>query len=172
MKKSIILLVIILFSCVNAQITTTRINEFKIQTSKQDVEKIIGYKLILQPDEYGWMHYAEINYKGVDLKLGFANYTEIENDSDGYTLFEITTQSKNVKTLSGISVGDDIHKLWNTYYKDFNISLWNIWDEETETRSNNKKMFELSGNEEMTVIRFFINNGIITEIAVSVFEGC
>lgn len=173
MKKLFPLLLGLLFLSAQAQITTGRINDIKLNKTQEEIEKTIGQKLKLKSDEYDWLSYAEINHKGIQLKLGFVKLTTEEGTAENYTLYEIRTSSPNIKTLSGIGVGNSLDDLWNTYKKDFNLSVWFLWDDDIQDISKKKRMFELTGLEEYTVIRFYLDNDKITEIVVAVSEdGC
>lgn len=173
MKKLFPLLLGLLFLSAQAQITTGRMNDIKLNKTQEEIEKTIGQKLKLKSDEYDWLSYAEINHKGIQLKLGFVKLTTEEGTAENYTLYEIRTSSPNIKTLSGIGVGNSLDDLWNTYKKDFNLSVWFLWDDDIQDISKKKRMFELTGLEEYTVIRFYLDNDKITEIVVAVSEdGC
>ncbi len=173
MKKLFPLLLGLLFLSAQAQITTSRINDIRLNKTQEEIEKTIGQKLKLKSDEYDWLSYAEINHKGIQLKLGFVKLTTEEGTAENYTLYEIRTSSPNIKTLSGIGVGSSLDELWNTYKKDFNLSVWFLWDDDIQDISKKKRMFELTGLEEYTVIRFYLDNDKITEIVVAVSEdGC
>lgn len=173
MKKIFPLLFGLLFLSAQAQITTGRINDIRLNKTQEEIEKTIGQKLKLKADEYDWMSYAEINHKGIQMKLGFVKLVTEEGTAEYYTLYEIRTSSPNIKTLSGIGVGSSLDDLWNTYKKDFNLSVWFQWDDKIQDTSKKKRMFELTGMEEYTVIRFYLDNDKITEIVVSVSEdGC
>ncbi|MGB3453949.1 MAG: hypothetical protein WBA59_08980 [Moheibacter sp.] len=173
MKKLFPLLLGLLFLSAQAQITTGRINDIRLNKTQEEIEKTIGQKLKLKSDEYDWLSYAEINHKGIQLKLGFVKLTTEEGTAENYTLYEIRTSSPNIKTLSGIGVGSSLDELWNTYKKDFNLSVWFLWDDDIQDISKKKRMFELTGLEEYTVIRFYLDNDKITEIVVAVSEdGC
>ncbi len=114
MKKLFPLLLGLLFLSAQAQITTGRINDIRLNKTQEEIEKTIGQKLKLKSDEYDWLSYAEINHKGIQLKLGFVKLTTEEGTAENYTLYEIRTSSPNIKTLSGIGVGSSLDELWNT----------------------------------------------------------
>lgn len=173
MKKTFSLLFGLLFLSAQAQITTGRINDIRLNKTRDEIEKTIGQKLTPKADEYDWMSYAEISHNGIQMKLGFVKQTNEEGTSENYILYEIRTSSPNLKTLSGIGVGSSLDDLWNTYKKDFNLSVWFLYDDDIQDISKKKRMFELTGMEEYTVIRFYLDNDKITEIVVAVSEeGC
>jgi len=173
MKKTFSLLFALLFLSVQAQITTGRINDIRLNKTLDEIERTLDQKLKLKPDEYDWMSYTEINHNGIQMQLGFIKRSNEEGTSEDYILYEIRTSSPNVKTLSGIGVGNGIDDLWNTYKKDFNLSVWFIYDDEIQDISKKKRIFELIGIEEYTAIRFYLDNEKITEIVVLVSEnGC
>lgn len=173
MKKTFSLLFALLFLSVQAQITTGRINDIRLNKTLDEIERTLDQKLKLKPDEYDWMSYAEINHNGIQMQLGFIKRSNEEGTSEDYILYEIRTSSPNVKTLSGIGVGNSIDDLWNTYKKDFNLSVWFTYDDEIQDISKKKRIFELIGIEEYTAIRFYLDNEKITEIVVLVSEnGC
>src|SRR5690554_2400392 len=172
LKTSISFFVIVLSFSLQAQITTTRMNEFNINDPLSKLEKILGKKLNLKADSYNWINYAEVDYKGIPMKLGFVRDTLVEGDVEEYRLYEIRTTSSDIKTLSGVGVGNSLEELWDTYKRDFNISLWFGLDELSGEVDRNNRIFELSGLEDLTVIWFFSKNGIVTEVVLSYYEGC
>ncbi|MGB6092263.1 MAG: hypothetical protein WBF83_00715 [Moheibacter sp.] len=104
----------------------------------EEIEQTIGQKLKLKSDEYDWLSYAEISHKGIQMKLGFVKRTNEEGTSENFILYEIRTSSHNIKTLSGIGVGSNLDDLWNTYKKDFNLSVWFLYDDEIQDISKKK----------------------------------
>ncbi|MFA7616666.1 MAG: hypothetical protein WCY16_08830 [Weeksellaceae bacterium] len=173
MKTLFSLLFTLLLLSSQAQITTGRINDVRLNKTLEEIEQTIGQKLKLKSDEYDWLSYAEISHKGIQMKLGFVKRTNEEGTSENFILYEIRTSSHNIKTLSGIGVGSNLDDLWNTYKKDFNLSVWFLYDDEIQDISKKKRMFELTGLEEYTVIRFYLDNDKITEIVISISEdGC
>jgi hypothetical protein len=173
MEKIFSLLFGLLLLSAQAQITTGRINDVRLSKTLDEIEKTLDQKLKLKSDEYDWMSYAEINHEGIQMRLGFVKQSNEEGTSENYILSEIRTSSPNIKTLSGIGVGSCLDDLWNTYKKDFNLSVWFLYDDDIQDISKKKRMFELTGMEEYTVIRFYLDNDKITEIVVAASEeGC
>lgn len=61
--------------------------------------------------------------------------------------------------------------LWKAY-KNYNISIGNIWDEKTEKYTTTERVFQLNDYEVGTAIYFYLRNDKVYEITVSLHEGC
>ena len=86
-------------------------------------------------------------------------------------LYSITTTTPKIKTLSNVGVGSSLEDLWKAY-KNYNISIGNIWDEKTEKYTTTERVFQLNDYEVGTAIYFYLRNDKVYEITVSLHEGC
>lgn len=172
MKTTLSLLLAFLFYQSAAQITISRMNNLKLETQIGEVEKILGQKLEPKGSEDNWVKHTEVISNGVPLRLGFVSLWDDKADAEVLKLWEISTISDQIKTLSGISVGDTMEELWDTYKNKFDISVWSVWDEKTQEYSKDEKYFDLMEPEEISIVRFSLKNGIITEITILINEGC
>lgn len=170
MKKLTLVVAFFLFQISFAQISTTRMNEIRIKNTLSEVEKALGQKLEISKKLDDWLYKVTINDKGTEFQLSFTEYTD-ESGKQIIELYEVSTQSKSIKTLSKLGVGSSIDDLWKAY-KDYNISIWNSWDEKTEKYSTTERTFQLHDYDAGTALYFQIRNGVVYEISLSFFEGC
>lgn len=153
-----------------AQISTTRMNEMRINNTLAEVEKALGRKLEIAKKVDDYFYTIKINDKGSDFNLSFAEMVD-DQGRTYYALYEISTKSPNIKTLSKIGVGSSLEDLWKAY-KTYNISIWNSWDETPDKYSTKNRTFQLSDYDAGTVIYFELENDKVIEVTLSLYEGC
>ncbi len=154
----------------NAQISTTRMNDLKLGMTLSEAESKTGQSLELSKGEEDWAYNTKIIQKGTEFILRFIENSG-DDDSIHYSLYEIETSSENIKTLSKIGVGNTLDDLWKAY-KNYNISVWKSWDSETETYSERERIFQLEDLDAGTVLYFYLRNNKIYKISLNYFEGC
>ncbi len=170
MKKILLLFLLFMIQFSFGQISTTRMNEMRIKSTLPEVEKALGQKLEISKKLDDWLYKVTVNDKGSEFELSFTEYTD-ENGKQIIELYEITTKSTSIKTLSKLGVGSSLDDLWKAY-KNYNISIWNSWDEKTEKYSTTERIFQLHDYDAGTALYFQLRNGVVYEISLSFFEGC
>lgn len=170
MKKIFLLFLICMIQFSFAQISTTRMNEIRIQSTLAEVEATLGQKLEVSKKQDDWLYKTRVNHKGSDFELGFTEFID-ENNQSKIELFEITTESASLKTLSKLGIGSSLDDLW-VAYKNYNISVWATWDESIEGYSKKERVFQLNDYDAGTVLYFYLRNDKVYKITLSFFEGC
>ena len=161
---------LLLFGFSFSQISTTRMNEMRINNTLPQIEKALGKKLEIARKVDDWLYTINISDKGSDLSLGFMESMD-ENDKTTFVLYEVKTKSTKIKTLSNLGVGSTLDELWKAY-KNYNISVWQTWDEKTEKYSTTERVFQLNDHDASTAIYFYLRNDKVYEIVVTLQEGC
>lgn len=170
MKKIFTLLTLGIFSFGIAQISTTRMNEMRLNNTLQQVEKALGQKLEITKTGDDWLFYVKVTDKGADFTLGFLESIN-ESNSNELVLYEIKTNSSEIKTLSKLGVGSSIDDLWKAY-KNYNISVWQMWDEIEDSNSKTDRVFNIQDHDAGTSLYFYLRNNKVYEIVIGVYEGC
>ena len=168
MKKIFFITALIAGMAVQAQVSTTRINDVKLGMSKTKLEKVIGQKIRLKLDENGYPD-GETTFvsKGVTYRIYFNSYDE----NNVYKIYSIKSSDSSLKTLSGIKIGSTLDELLSKY-KDLNISVYDGYDEKAEKRSKTTRYFQVEDYDAGTVLQFDLVNGKVTMFNVYYNEGC
>ncbi|MBA5628541.1 hypothetical protein [Moheibacter lacus] len=170
MKANLLFFCLLWISYTNGQISTTRMNDIRINSSLSEVETAVGQKLELSKKLDDWLYTTTVNQKGSEIELGFTQYTD-ENGQNTTQLYEIKTKSSNIRTLSKLGIGSSLDDLWKAY-KNYNVSIWNAWNPDTEKYSTTERVFQLNDNDAATALYFYLRNGKVYEIVLSFNEGC
>lgn len=170
MKKYLFSLFLVVASLSFAQISTQRMNDIRLRTKLSEVEKTVGQKLELAKKMDDWLYKTTVSHKGAELELGFNQFTD-ENGQVRIELYEISTTSTAIKTLSKVGVGSSLDDLWKAY-KNYSVSIWSTWDEKTEKYSTTERVFQLNDNDEGNALYFYLRNGVVYQIILTFFEGC
>lgn len=95
-------------------ISTVKLGELKINFSIDSLNKYLDKKakvmpLVIKNDTDARYRYdtIETSYKGLPIKLFLDNYLNYETNKLTTTLLGIYSEDKNIKTKSGIKIGDD-----------------------------------------------------------------
>ncbi|HEY4539171.1 MAG TPA: hypothetical protein VIG94_04050 [Faecalibacter sp.] len=166
-------LLLMLFCCiaVNAQVSTTRINEFRLGMKKSELEKIVGKTISVKLNEGYPMETSHVVYKGIVYEVNFSKaYDDNGNELKDFTIYSVTSQDRTLKTLSGISIGSSFDEVLNKY-KNNNISIYDSWTENS-TRDKSTRLFSINDDEAGTQLILTIKNGRVSEFYVSYNEGC
>ena len=149
MQNKLIVIFIILSSSLFAQITTTRMGHIKIGMRGKDIAEMHDRKT----------NYSLNNLKhqgailNVELNPGYLSKYE----GDEYVTI-ISTQSKNLKTMSNIGVGNTLEDLWNTYHSKYTIDV--------SKEDEGLRTFTLEDAENGTRLLFDLKNNIIIKISI------
>lgn len=171
MKKLITLFTILYSSLIFAQVSTTRINDFKVGMKKSELEKIIGKKINLKmPDGYQ-EEPVNVVYKGIVYEVYFSNsYDDNGNQLAEMQLASVRSKDKSLKTLSGIGFGSTMNELIEKY-KDNNIEISDSWDD-NGNRTKTTRHFTINDYDAGTYLVMTLKNGKVVEFYVSYNEGC
>lgn len=171
MKNYITLLAFVLSTLTFAQVSTTRINDFKLGMKKSDLEKIIGKTInVKMPDGYQ-VDPTNVVFKGVVYEVYFSNqYDDNGNLLNDMQLYSVKSKDKSLKTLSGIGIGSSISELIEKY-KDNNIEISDSWDD-NGNRIKTTRYFNINDYDAGTYLHMTLKNGRVTEFYVSNQEGC
>ena len=171
MKKLINLFAILFSTLIFAQVSTTRINDFKLGMKKSELEKIIGKSInVKMPDGYQ-VDAANVVYKGVVYEVYFSNeYDDNGNQLKDMQLSSVKSKDKSLKTLSGIGIGSTLSELIEKY-KDNNIEISDSWDY-NGNRTKTTRYFNINDYDAGTYLHITLKNGRVTEFYVGYNEGC
>lgn len=156
---------------VNAQVSTTRFNDFKLGMKKSEVEKMIGKNVSLDLNGGYPIGSSQVEHKGIAYEISFSNvYDEQGKELNDFTVYSITSQDRRLKTLSGISIGSSYDEVLKTY-KNYNISVNDFWNDDS-TRDKTTRLFTISDYETGAQLIITLKNGKVFEFYVSFYEGC
>ena len=175
MKKFLILLLIIISAKNYAQesysITMNGIGNFKLGMKKADAEKLLSQEIklhnLLKED---WVYDTiACSYKDLQLSLVFDRQS-LDDKKYDIVLREVMSNSTNIKTPSGITIGDDKLKIINTYEA---YTIWIIPDYENNytTRSKTLSSIWVHGDESGNVIIFHMNMNKVQSVSVTYNEN-
>lgn len=173
MKKIIQLLFSLLaFSFLSAQenfeVSTLRIGPYKVFMKSAEVEKLTGTKLRLMDGGFK----NAVKYNGETIMISTTQ--EYDNDgkeTTGYSIYGVSTTSKKFKTKSGIGIGSTKDDILNAYKNYPNYSVSPGWSDQG-VKLKNESYFTMSDSDAGTELSFKMVNNIVTEISVSLNEGC
>lgn len=172
MKKIINLFALLFSTFIFAQVSTTRINDFRLGMKKSELEKIIGKQINIKLEDGYPSGPTHVVYKGVVLEIFFNNsYDDSGNQLNDYTIYSVSSKDKSLKTLSGIGIGNSLDDLIGKY-KDNNIEISDSWDENGK-RVKTKRYFTINDYDAGTYLMFTLQNGKVIDIYTSYKkEGC
>lgn len=153
-----------------AQISTTRMGDLYIETTKSEIEKKIGQKIQLteRKSDFRTGYDAVVTHKGVSYQLYFVSNPGGPAGEGGYLLSEISTQSTQIKTISGMGVGNTLDELWKTY-KNYNIAVTDYYLNDGD---QTERVFEFLDSDTVTTLAFHFKNGKVYKVSLIVNEGC
>ena len=177
MKKFIIVTFLVMgtftFGQENFDLSTLRIGDFTINMKDKAVEKISKSKLISFTGQDDWNKTNKVKYAGEIIEIVVSqSYDEQGQNDGGYQIYSLMTKSKKFRTKSGMGVGSTKDEIFEAYKNYPNFSISQSWDEKTEKMSKTKSVLSLQDNDAQTYLSFIMENKIVTEIYVSVNEGC
>ncbi|MBF0596489.1 hypothetical protein [Faecalibacter rhinopitheci] len=155
-----------------AQVSTTRLNDFKLGMKKSELEKIIGKKIPLKMNEYGGVDSpSQLVYKGIVYEVNFNSmYDENGNDLKDFSVYTVESNDKTLKTLSGIGIGNSLYDILEKY-KDNNIEISDSWDD-NGNRTKTQRYFIINDYDAGSFLRITLKNGKVTSFYVGYNEGC
>ena len=113
---------------------------------------------------------ANCIYNGLSLSIVFEKQ-EASNKSE-LVVWEVKSSHPQLKTRSGIGIGDDKLKIISTY-DNYTIYIMPDYDDANFTiKSKTKSTIWLHGDESGKVIIFYMTNNKVTGMSVTYNEGC
>lgn len=154
-------------------VSLSGIGDIKLGMKKTEFEKLVNQKfklphLTTENKDY-YQDTVHINYKGLEADVIFQKEYS-ENDKYDIVVWEVKSSSTQLKTKSGIGIGDDKIKIISTY-PDFTIWITPEYEKDYTVKSKTKSTVWLHGDSGGVII-FYLDNGKVTGISVSYYEGC
>ncbi|WP_313580152.1 hypothetical protein [Chishuiella sp.] len=141
----------------SAQISTTRMNDFKIGMFPSDLFKLIGNKAAAIAID---TEFSIVN-KGIEYTL-YVGDGYLSGENGGAYLKSISTKSKNIKTLSGLGIGSTLDDLWNAYSTKYYVFI----NKEIE----GIRSFSIQDEQNGTILTFELINGRVDKIEINSYN--
>lgn len=171
---STLVLAFLSFACdaQTATVTMAGIGDIKLGMKKADLEKLVNQSfglphLTAKNDDY-YQDTVHINYKGIEADVIFQKEYG-ENNKYDIAIWEIKSSSNQLKTKSGIGIGDDKYKIISTY-EGYTIWIMPEYENNYTTKSKTKSTIWLHGDDGNVII-FNLDNNKVVAIRVTYFEG-
>jgi hypothetical protein len=153
-------------------VTMAGIGDIRLGMKKTDFEKLLNQSFSLPhltaKNEDYYQDTIHINYKGIDADVIFQKQYS-ENDKYDLAVWEIKSNSPQLKTKSGIGIGDDKYKIISTY-EGYTIWIMPEYENNYTVKSKTKSTIWLHGDNG-NVIVFDLDNNKVTSMRVTYFEG-
>jgi len=153
-------------------VTMAGIGDIKLGMKKAEFEKLLNqtFKLphLTSKNDNSYQDTVHISYKGMEADVIFQKEYS-DNDKYDIAIWEIKSNSPQLKTKSGIGIGDDKYKIIKVY-EGYVIWIMPQYENNYTTKSKTKSSVWLhddSGN----VIIFYLDNNKVTGMSVTYFEG-
>jgi hypothetical protein len=178
MKPASIVLLLILSMATHAQnnlstISMNGISDIKVGMKKAELEKLLNQSFTLphlsKNDNDYYQDTVQITYKGTKADVIFQKDYSGEKKYD-MVVWEVRSSSKQLKTKSGIGIGDDKLKIINAY-QDFTIHIIPEYENDYKTKSKTRSSVWLFGDEGDRVIIFHLTYNKVTSVSVMYSEG-
>ncbi|MDH1883825.1 MULTISPECIES: hypothetical protein [Empedobacter] len=171
MKKMFFIAAFVAGIALQAQVSTTRINDVKLGMKLSELEKLTGQKFKLKLNEYGYPEDdLTIVSKGVTYKVGLTSNGD-GNGSNNLTVYSVKSTDSSLKTLSGIKVGSSLDELLSKY-KNLNISIYDGYDDKTDKRTKAFRYFNVEDQDAGSILQFKLVNDKVASFDVMYNEGC
>lgn len=148
------------------------IGDIKLGMKKTEIEKLLNQKLQLPhltaKDSDYYQDTVHINYKGMEADVMFQKEYN-ENDKYDIVIWEIRSNSPQLKTKSGVGIGDDKYRIISTY-EGYIIWIMPQYENDYTVKSKTKSSVWLHGDN-ASIIIFYLDNNKITGMSVTYFEG-
>lgn len=113
-----------------------------------------------------------VTYNGEIIQVFTSrHYDNNGKETNSLMIHGLSTTSKKFKTKSGIGVGSSKDEVINAYKNYYSYSVYPGWDDQGALQKN-VSYFELNDTDAKTVLTFKTVNNIVTELSVSINEGC
>lgn len=148
------------------------IGDIKLGMKKTEIEKLLNQKLQLPhltaKDSDYYQDTVHINYKGMEADVMFQKEYN-ENDKYDIVIWEIRSNSPQLKTKSGVGIGDDKYRIISTY-EGYIIWIMPQYENDYTVKSKTKSSVWLHGDN-ASIIIFYLDNNKVTGMSVTYFEG-
>lgn len=148
------------------------IGDIKLGMKKTEIEKLLNQKLQLPhltaKDSDYYQDTVHINYKGMEADVMFQKEYN-ENDKYDIVVWEVRSNSPQLKTKSGVGIGDDKYKIISTY-EGYIIWIMPQYENDYTVKSKTKSSVWLHGDN-ASIIIFYLDNNKVTGMSVTYFEG-
>ncbi|WP_314241537.1 hypothetical protein [Empedobacter tilapiae] len=172
MKKIFFIAAFVAGIALQAQVSTTRINDVKLGMKLSELEKLTGQKFKIKLNEYGYPDGdVTIVSKGVTYKVGLTTNGEETGGSSTLTVYSVKSSDSSLKTLSGIKIGSSLDELINKY-KNLNISIFDGYDDKTDKRTKAFRYFNVEDYDNGSILQFYLVNDKVVSFDVMYNEGC
>lgn len=172
MKKIFLMAAFLVGLCLQAQVSTTRINDIKLGMKLSELEKVIGQKVKMKLNEYGYPEEpVTVVSKGVTYKVSLTTNGEEGANASKLSVYMIKSSDSSLKTLSGIKVGSSLEDLISKY-KNLNISIFDGYDDKTDKRTKAFRYFNVEDYDTGSLLQFYIVNDKVVSFEVMYNEGC
>jgi len=171
MKKLLLITALFISFFGIAQVSTTRINDIKLGMKFSELEKLTGQKIKLKLNEYGYpADDLTIVFKGITYKILLTTNGE-EGVANNFYVYRVKSSDSTLKTLYGAKIGSSLDELISKY-KDYNISIFDCYDEKTDKRTKALRYFNVEDFDAGSILQFNIVNGKVISFEVTYNEGC
>ena len=171
MKKIFFIGAFIAGIALQAQVSTTRINDIKLGMKLTELEKLTGQKFKLKLNEYGYPDGdLTIVSKGITYKVSLMNDEE-STAAQNFKVYTVKSSDSSLKTLSGIKIGSSLDELLSKY-KNLNISVYDGYEDESGNRTKAFRYFNVEDYDAGTMLQFKLVNGKVSSFNVMYNEGC
>ncbi|HVG41447.1 MAG TPA: hypothetical protein VM888_07525 [Chitinophagaceae bacterium] len=153
-------------------VTMAGIGEIKVGMKKADLEKLIGTPIKLKNllKKESDRDTVLCTYKDIPMQVVLDKNFTADNLSE-IVVWEVKSSSPQLKTKSGIGMGEDKLKIITTY-EGYIIFLMPEYENNYTVKSKTKSTVTLRGDESGNVIIFYLTNNKVTAISVTYEEGC
>jgi hypothetical protein len=153
-------------------VTMAGIGDIKLGMKKAEFEKMLNQTFSLPhltaKNEDYYQDTVHINYKGIDADVIFQKQYG-ENDKYDIAVWEIKSSSPQLKTKSGVGIGDDKYKIISTY-EGYTIWIMPEYENNYTVKSKTKSTIWLHGDNGEVIV-FNLDNNKVTAMRVTYFEG-
>lgn len=113
---------------------------------------------------------VQVQLAGVDYQL-VLNKSIDERDKSAIVVYAVHSRNAQLKTPSGVGIGDDKLKIVSTY-EDYMLHLAPEYDAESGAKIKGKSTIMLYGDETPAMIVFELERGKVVGFWVAYAEGC
>lgn len=155
-----------------ATVTMAGIGDIRLGMKKAEFEKLLNQNFSLphltaKNDDY-YQDTVHINYKGLEADVIFQKEYS-ENNKNDIAVWEIKSSSPQLKTKSGIGIGDDKYKIISTY-EGYTIWIMPEYENNYTVKSKTKSTIWLHGDDGHVIV-FDLDNNKVAAMRVTYFEG-
>lgn len=152
-------------------VSTVGIGPFKLGMTVTGVEKILNAKLKLPKNEKDKNSYepdsASVKYKGTDINLVFGLNTTATDTVPALRIYSIQSNSPQLKTRSGIAIGDDKMKIVTTYTQ-YRLDIIPDYDKVQNPRKTDIYLYDINSGNQLV---FHLYDNLVKGFEVTYSEG-